>query len=59
MKFTDVRVVEETESVMFNVVASKEEVAFLVDYAVNNLLATGVIAIDPLQSEQEVRLNLQ
>lgn len=46
-----------TGKLSFDVSVSKEEIAFLVDHAVNNLIAEGVIALSGLKAEEEVQLH--
>lgn len=54
MKFKDV---EQTEDGMhFNVIASNAEVTYLVDFAVQRLIAEGIISLNNYEKEQEVEL---
>jgi hypothetical protein len=52
MKFTNVR--ESENGVSFDVETSKQECAYLVNYAVENLLREGIIAIN--SNEEDVPL---
>ena len=54
MKFKDIKQIE--NGIGFNVEASKEEVAFLVDFAVERLIAEGIISLNQYETEQEVEL---
>jgi len=55
MKFKNVKPTE--DGVTFDVEASHQEVAWLVDYAVDDLLKAGIIAINTTQEEQEIELD--
>jgi ribosome biogenesis SPOUT family RNA methylase Rps3 len=55
MKFENVEF-KEGGSVEFNVKCSPQEVTFLVDYAVQNLLKEGIISLHEHTQHQEVEL---
>ena len=54
MKFTNVKPAEDGCS--FDVVATNQEVSYLVNWAVDRLLQEGIISINSYQPEQEVTL---
>ena len=55
MKFKNIEHTEDGK-LTFDVEANKEEVAFLVDHAVNSLLADGIISLRGAMGGQEVTL---
>ena len=54
MKFENVKPTDTGYS--FDVVATNQEVSYLVNWAVNRLLQEGIISINSYQPEQEVAL---
>lgn len=56
MKFKNIKPDSETGNINFDVECSQNEVSYLVNYAVQDLLSTGIIAINDLNEEQEVSL---
>ena len=55
MKFREIEFSEDNSTVTFKAEANNQEIAFLVDFAINRLLAEGVIALNPdLGEEQDV-----
>lgn len=57
MKFKNVTFADGSEEVTFDVSTTQEEVAFLVNHAVNNLLSEGIISLNQNGGpEQEVEL---
>lgn len=54
MKFTNIKEVE--KGVEFSVIANKQEVEYLVNFAVERLLAEGIISINTSQEENEIEL---
>lgn len=55
MKFKDIEF-KDNGSIEFNVACSQQEITFLVDYAVQDLLKEGIISIHQGLEEQEVDL---
>ncbi len=55
MKFSNIQKTEEG-GLRYDVKSSREEAAFLIDFAVNRLIAEGVISISAENDEQEVTL---
>jgi len=54
MKFKNIQ--ENEDGISFSVEASKQEVEFLVNFAVERLLAEGIISINASNFEQDVEL---
>lgn len=57
MKFSNIEADEKTGELRFDVSVSKEEISYLVDHAVNHLIAEGFIALSGLNSEEEISLD--
>lgn len=57
MKFSNIEADEKTGELRFDVSVSKDEISYLVDHAVNHLIAAGVITLSGLSSEEEVTLD--
>lgn len=55
MKFKNI-VSREDGELEFSVECTKDEVSYLVNHAVQDLLSTGIISLNKVQSEQEVTL---
>lgn len=56
MKFRNIAHDPETLAITFDVECSQNEVTYLVNHAVQDLLSEGIIALDGLKSEQSVSL---
>lgn len=58
MKFKNIQYSEDGTSVNFDVEATADETAFLVNHAVNHLLTSGLIALNNVETtEQEISLD--